>query len=150
MPAERDRTMSDTTPAAGAIAPLAPVQPPGRRSRKARAYADQIRALQAVGYTLDAIRDALAAAGVAVSRSTVHREAMRSRRSGASSPGVPTARTTPVVSADPALHAPIPVVPGCARPSGPPLKSRDIATAFLDGRVTNSLLRARLRDEENR
>jgi len=103
-----------------------------------------------VGYTLDAIREALAAAGVSVSRSTVHREAMRSRRGGASSPGAATARTTPVVSTDPAPHAPIPVVPGCAQPSSPPLKSRDIATAFVDGRATNSLLRARLRDEENR
>lgn len=56
---------------------LTPRLPPGRKSRKALAFADEIRRLRALGYTNDAIRQALADAGVNVSSSTVHREATR-------------------------------------------------------------------------
>lgn len=56
---------------------LLPSQPPGRCTRKALPFADEIRRLHAMGYTLEAIRQALAAAGVSVSRSTVHREVRR-------------------------------------------------------------------------
>lgn len=56
---------------------LLPNQPPGRRTRKALSFADEIRRLHALGYTLEAIRQALSAAGVSVSRSTVHREVRR-------------------------------------------------------------------------
>lgn len=56
---------------------LTPRHPPGRSSRKARAYAAEIGRLHALGYTLDAIRTALADVGVIVSLSTVRREAIR-------------------------------------------------------------------------
>lgn len=56
---------------------LLPDQPPGRSTRKALPYADEIRRLHAMGYTLEAIREALCAVGVSVSRSTVHREVRR-------------------------------------------------------------------------
>ena len=56
---------------------LTPKLPPGRANRKARHYADQVRRLRAEGYTLEAIREALCDAGVAVSLSTVRREANR-------------------------------------------------------------------------
>jgi hypothetical protein len=56
---------------------LTPRLPPGRKSRKALAFADEIRRLRALGYTNEAIQQALADAGVKVSRSTVHREATR-------------------------------------------------------------------------
>lgn len=56
---------------------LTPRLPPGRKSRKALAFADEIRRLRALGYTNEAIRQALADAGVQVSSSTVHREATR-------------------------------------------------------------------------
>lgn len=56
---------------------LLPNQPPGRCTRKALPFADEIRRLHAIGYTLEAIRQALSAAGVSVSRSTVHREVRR-------------------------------------------------------------------------
>ena len=56
---------------------LMPNQPPGRRTRKALSFADEILRLHALGYTLEAIRQALSAAGVSVSRSTVHREVRR-------------------------------------------------------------------------
>lgn len=65
---------------------LLPNQPPGRCTRKALPFADEIRRLHAMGYTLEAIRQALSEVGVSVSRSTVHREANR-RATPASRPG---------------------------------------------------------------
>ena len=56
---------------------LTPRHPPGRTNRKARAYAEEITRLRAAGYGLKEIREALADAGVFVSKSTVHREATR-------------------------------------------------------------------------
>ena len=56
---------------------LVPDQPPGRGNRKALPFAGEICRLYAMGYTLEAIRKALAAVGISVSRSTVHREARR-------------------------------------------------------------------------
>jgi len=75
-----------TAPSAGAVTltqdgpsavRLLPNQPPGRCTRKSLHFADEIRRLHALGYTLEAIRQALSAAGVSVSRSTVHREVRR-------------------------------------------------------------------------
>ena len=56
---------------------LAPRQPPGRKTRKARAYASEILRLREAGYSFNAIQEALADVGVKVSRSTVFRETMR-------------------------------------------------------------------------
>lgn len=56
---------------------LQPKHPPGRKSRKVRAFATEIHRMQADGYTCDEIREALADVGVVVSRSTVQREAAR-------------------------------------------------------------------------
>jgi hypothetical protein len=56
---------------------LVPVRPPGPNARKARAYAADILNLRAQGYTFEAIREALAGAGVHVSNSTVQREVAR-------------------------------------------------------------------------
>jgi len=53
---------------------LIPLVPPGRITRKARDFGAEIVQLRAQGYTLDAIRQALAGAGVQVSISTVRRE----------------------------------------------------------------------------
>ncbi len=49
---------------------LAPTGPPGRITRKARAFAAEILQLRNQGYTFEAIRAALAEAGVHVSSST--------------------------------------------------------------------------------
>lgn len=59
---------------------LAPKRPPGRWHGKARAFAGEIGRLHAEGYTFEAIREALAEAGVMVSNSTVQREVARFRR----------------------------------------------------------------------
>lgn len=56
---------------------LVPVRPPGPNARKARAFAAEILQLRAQGYTFEAIREALAGAGVHVSNSTVQREVAR-------------------------------------------------------------------------
>jgi hypothetical protein len=56
---------------------LVPVRPPGPNARKARAFAADIARLRAQGYTFEAIREALAGAGVHVSNSTVQREVAR-------------------------------------------------------------------------
>jgi hypothetical protein len=56
---------------------LEPMRPPGRATRKAWQYAVDIQRLRAEGYSLEAIRLALLDAGVAVSVSTVRREAAR-------------------------------------------------------------------------
>ncbi len=56
---------------------LTPSRPPGRATRKAGAYALEIRRLRGDGYTFDAIRSALADVGILVSLKTVQREASR-------------------------------------------------------------------------
>ena len=56
---------------------LAPKDPPGRSTRRARGFAAEIGQLRAQGYTFEAIREALAEAGVKVSKSTVQREMAR-------------------------------------------------------------------------
>ena len=64
---------------------LKPKEPPGRRSRKARAYTGEIAHLHDRGYSCEAIRQALADSGVVVSRSTVTREVTRHAKCAAHS-----------------------------------------------------------------
>lgn len=66
---------------------LVPVRPPGPNARKARAYAADILQLRAQGYTFEAIREALAGAGVHVSNSTVQREVARAAEERHTNPG---------------------------------------------------------------
>lgn len=83
---------------------LLPNEPPGRITRKAREFEDEIARLYAQGYTLAAIRRALAAVGVDVSITTVRREMKR--------------RPAPVPAARAALQAgPVAALP-CS-PSAP-------------------------------
>src|SRR5204862_5088795 len=53
---------------------LTPKRPPGRLNRKALAFAAEIQRLHLQGHSCEAIRQALADAGLSVSRSTVTRE----------------------------------------------------------------------------
>lgn len=75
--AEEGRAVVAHASVAGAGQSLIPRRPPGRCNRKARAFSAEIRRLHAEGYSFEAIREALAEAGVVVSRSTVQREAVR-------------------------------------------------------------------------
>lgn len=120
---------------------LQPRHPPGRKSRKARAFAAEIHRLKADGYTCDEIRQALADVGLVVSRSTVQREAARAWRR--TNPMGATAAAV-VTSSAPLAH---PVeqagVPPAARPrTDDPRTPRQIAADFMRDQVTNPLLHA--------
>jgi len=131
---------------------LVPTDPPGRSSRKAKRFAQDMRELRAQGYTFEAIRMALAAVGVHVSNATVQREVARTTKAASvaqgSGSGVrtdewPPALTQPQVSAPP---------PPSNTPQSPQFVSveadmrsgKEIAEAFASSRITNPLARARL------
>jgi ribosomal protein L12E/L44/L45/RPP1/RPP2 len=116
---------------------LAPKDPPGRSTRRARGFATDIGQLRAQGYTFEAIRQALAEAGVKVSKSTVQREVAR-LESGSSSGLVAAAEPPTHVHA--AAPAPSPATPSSA--SGLP-SGKDIAEAFASTWNANPLFRQR-------
>lgn len=113
---------------------LTPSRPPGRATRKAGAYALEIRRLRGDGYTFEAIRSALADVGILVSLKTVQREASR-------------------VGAAPATAARDPPVPGLlfastqqpaeAQAASTPIPAgstgRDVAEAFFERHQFNQL-----------
>lgn len=149
---------------------LEPIRPPGRSNRKARAFSADICRLLSAGFSLDAIREALAEAGVVVSKSTVYREALRCR---AAPPSPPPVRRLPARSASSAEPAPTSppssptAVPeastiwpkaGPPEPGGPaglpgacpsvsgaataaPGQGRELAAAFFSRHQANPLLR---------
>jgi hypothetical protein len=90
------------------------------------------------GYSLAAIRAALADAGMRVSKSTVHREAVRRRPVRSALRPL----TTPVHDQI-AAAAPAAVNGSTPRRSDDGPSGRDIARAFFEGRITNPLLLAR-------
>ena len=123
---------------------LVPMQPPGRITRKARNFEAEIVQLRAQGYTLVAIRRALAGAGVQVSISTVRREANRhaapnpvaaasSNTPGVRPPSPPQASATSVAPAGLVITAALP-----EQRSG-----KEIAEAFVRNQSTNPLIRAK-------
>ena len=123
---------------------LVPARSPGRRTRKARDYGNEIAELRAQGYTLDAIRSALADAGVHVTISTVWREANRAK---APPPGKPDAKpsmtsghSTHTAGAQlGAANAPPAASPVLAeRPDG-----KKQAELFMSTQITNPLIRAK-------
>ncbi len=123
---------------------LDPTEPPGRATRKARHFEDGIVQLRAQGYTLDAIRRALASVGVQVSISTVRREANRH--------AVSTLKAALGVAAHECLDRVPPLDPAACAARQAPLTSvapadgasgKDHAEAFLRSQITNPLLRAK-------
>lgn len=131
---------------------LAPKRPPGRSTRKALAFEAEIRQLRAQGYTFEAIREALAEAGVHVSKSTVQREVART---ALVRPPEALASNTHSAGQGPApRHVPGAIEPPAAFQASPTrtdLRSgKDIAQAFVQGRITNPLLRTRSSDEDSR
>lgn len=122
---------------------LAPQQPPGRITRKARTFEAEIVQLRAQGYTLEAIRQALADAGVRVSISTVRREANRAAAlnpiatAGTRAPGaLPSSPRGSATDEVPA--APVSPATPTERPSG-----KEIAEAFVRTKSANPLIRAK-------
>jgi hypothetical protein len=126
---------------------LTPIRLPGPNARKARAFEADIVQLRAQGYTFEAIREALAAAGILVSNSTVQREVARAtRRAVHATP--PTAsglnkggsESPSMASAAPATAAVALLDPAVPREwrSG-----QDVAEAYTRSVITNPLIRAK-------
>jgi hypothetical protein len=123
--------------------PLIPKLPPGRASRKALAFATDICRLRSAGYGFEAIRLALRDAGVQVSQTTVKREAAK-----AMSAAQPL-RTTP--PAEPRAQAVVhPAAPAPSPFAGDARSGQEIAQAFMQGRLSNSLIVERLPHETRR
>ena len=95
-----------------------------------------------MGYTLQAIRQALSAAGVSVSRSTVHREATR-RAEPASLPVTiqPAHRNATAMPApSPAAFSPVaPARKASRSPTSGRLSGKDNAEAFFSAHPSNPL-----------
>lgn len=120
---------------------LLPEEPPGRVTRKARRFEAEISQLRAQGYSLDAIRRALAGAGVQVSISTVRREAIRhavAAATGASVQGTQR-ESRPLTAA----HALPPAEATASAGLAEEASGKDQAEAFLRSQITNPLLRAK-------
>ena len=132
---------------------LVPTDPPGRSSRKAKRFAQDMRELRSQGYTFEAIRMALAAVGVHVSNATVQREVTRATKAVSSAQGAglgvrpdesPSLPTSPQVSA-----APPPTTAPQVSSVEPDMRSgKEIAEAFASSRITNPLARARLNTKD--
>lgn len=120
---------------------LLPKEPPGRVTRKARRFEAEISQLRAQGYSLDAIRRALAGAGVQVSISTVRREAIRHAATAATGASVQgTQRESRPLTAAPALP---PAEATASAGLAEEASGKDQAEAFLRSQITNPLLRAK-------
>jgi len=123
---------------------LAPTGPPGRITRKARAFAAEILQLRDQGYTFEAIRAALADAGVHVSSSTVRREAMKTAGRVSAMHVVRTAASNPLSSQTPGPQpesAPAPATQAMgARNVAKPERGKETAEAFFSRHHSNPLL----------
>jgi hypothetical protein len=125
---------------------LVPQRLPGPNARKARAYAAELVQLRAQGYTFEAIREALAAAGLQVSNSTVQREVARmSREPATAAPRAPAVviHRHPQPSSQPTA-APAHAMPESADAAVPSAwrRGQDVAEAYTRELITNPLIRA--------
>lgn len=138
---------------------LVPIRPPGPNARKARAFALEILQLRAQGYTFEAIREALASAGVHVSNSTVQREVARAAtrlpaipsadaapRDRCPTPPPSTPRASVRAKAREPPEAPAPPSEPCNEvpttfANGP--SGKDVAEAFMATQITNPFVRAK-------
>ena len=134
---------------------LVPKEPPGRSTRKARGFAPDMRELRAQGYTFEAIREALAAAGVRVSKATVQREVARLAKSPSTAVAAFSGFRSghELQSAEPMTETPELRTPPLATPDSPAevdLRSgKEVAEAFTSSRITNPLVRARFNAKDS-
>lgn len=130
---------------------IVPVRPPGRADRKVGHYASEIVRLRALGYTFEAIREALELAGIQVSKSALCREVKRSQKQ--SLPSEP-ARRSPDLTTPPTWPGLQPLAEmsplSCAAEdtAGEPLPSkgltsRQLAEAFFLANPSNPLFKAK-------
>lgn len=114
---------------------LKPTEPPGHARRKLRALVSEISRLRTEGYTIRAIHEALAAAGVEVGWATVQREVARLAQ--------PSHAATP-----PRQSAPKPTMPTAPgkssgkleKPKSSPRVAADV-DSYFDQHTTNPLFR---------
>jgi len=121
---------------------LVPIRPPGPNARKARSFSLQILQLRAQGYTFEAIREALAAAGVRVSNSTVQREAARA----AGHP--PAAASADEAGGHRRALQPVPV-PGALAHASEPASSSALASAAIRRDALSSTSAGRISGKES-
>lgn len=127
---------------------IEPSEPTGRPNRKARGHLDDIAKLRQRGYSLEAIRRALANAGVAVSKSTVHREAKKALSRQATPARVPDEQNRSLTRPDSRdVHLARPANADredhllVQRMLGANCHGKDVAEAFMRNRISNPLLR---------
>lgn len=122
---------------------LQPTRPPGRTSRKALEYEQEIQRLHAMGYSFESIRAMLAAVGVHVSKGTVRREAARAP----ATPPAPSSGGKEEANRTPPSRPPAPVNgEGPPRTPQPPIllsdrSSKEIAEEYFKDHISNPLLR---------
>lgn len=119
---------------------LKPKRQPGRADRKAAAYVEEIVRLRRADYTYEAIREAMAEVGIALSTSALRREVRRLRRRSpvvlSDSQSVPRpAAVNSLSTSPPDLSLPTPSTAARARP-----RSHDIAEAFFNANPSNPLV----------
>lgn len=120
------------------------MEPPGRITRKARQFEAEIVELRVQGYTLEAIRQALASVGVHVSISTVRREANRHAAPtlvAAFAVDAPEVRLAPPQWTAATTAVPAKPISTAGMPEQP--SGKDLAEAFLRTQSTNLLIRAK-------
>jgi hypothetical protein len=124
---------------------LVPLAPPGRITRKARDFEADIVQLRAQGYTLDAIRQALNAAGVHVSISTVRREALRSTAAVPvpSADGPQRQTLAPPVSTHARSAVELDAASAGASVPADWRSGKDVAQAYTSSVITNQFVRAK-------
>ena len=116
---------------------LQPRRQPGRTDRKAAVYASEILRLRAEGYTFEAIREALADVGIALSTSALRREVRRHRQ-----PSAEANSSMRPVSGTPTNRSHSSALP--TRPSSLiGTNGREIAEAFFNAHPSNPLLRVK-------
>ena len=129
---------------------LAPTEPPGRITRKAREFEAEIAQLRRQGYTLAAICRSLAAADVNVSISTVRREVNRRPMpapiSQITTPGPHPAAvqpTSPGIATVPTAAAVATAAASFSVGQPDPPSAKDLAEAFARSKSANPLVRAK-------
>ena len=121
-------------------------RPPGRLNRKALEFAPEIQRLHWQGHSCEAIRQALAEAGVLVSRSTVTRGVTRQAKRRQANQMTGEGLAAPVEKAAP----PEPTSAALSTLASDPRSGREIAKAWVADRNPNPLFRARIANESGR
>ena len=123
---------------------LTPRRPPGRPNRKALAYEGEIARLRLAGYSCRVIWELLVAEGLQLSLSSVKREVARIPRRRKPVPShlaltpAPTPQAAPHAAASTKASVDLSL-------SGP-----EVAKAWMEGQITNPLIRARIAHESSR